>query len=77
MKITCDKIDENLTKIKQNYSNKKFRPYIDYIYFPYFKNLTSFTRIEFNFPITVLIGANGTNKSSILKALEACCPIFH
>ena len=74
MKITCDKIDENLTKIKQNYSNKKFRPYIDYIYFPYFKNLTSFTRIEFNFPITVLIGANGTNKSSILKALEACCP---
>lgn len=74
MVISCSKINENLAKISDEKSKNKFRPFIDYIYFPHFKNLTPFTRIDFNFPITVLVGANGTNKSSILKALEACCP---
>jgi predicted ATPase len=72
--ISCYKIEQNLTKISEEKSKNKFRPYIEYIYFPHFKNLTPFTRIDLNFPITVLVGANGTNKSSILKALEACCP---
>lgn len=72
--ITCNNIEANLTKISQDKKREKFRPFIDYIYFPHYKNLAPFTRIDFNFPITVLIGANGTNKSSILRALEACCP---
>ena len=74
MAISCNKINENLLKILEEKNKNKFRPYIDYIYFPHFKNLSPFTRIEFNFPITILIGTNGTNKSSILKSLEACCP---
>lgn len=64
----------NIEKIQKAKASNQFRPYIDYIYFPYYKNLKPFTRIDFDFPVTVLIGANGTNKSSILKALEACCP---
>jgi predicted ATPase len=74
MAISCFKIEENLQKISNEKRINRFRPYIDYIYFPHFKNLAPFTRIDFDFPITVLVGANGTNKSSILKALEACCP---
>ncbi|ARD29556.1 hypothetical protein OTEC02_12655 [Acinetobacter lactucae] len=67
-------IDQLLDSIGKAKTNNQFRPYIDYIYFPHYKNLEPFTQIDFDFPITVLIGANGTNKSSILKALEACCP---
>ncbi|MFZ6643214.1 ATP-dependent nuclease [Undibacterium sp. TC4M20W] len=44
-------------------------PYIDYIRFPQYKNLLPDTRIDFTYPITALVGPNGTNKSSVLKAL--------
>ncbi|MGV1035263.1 MAG: ATP-dependent nuclease [Microbacteriaceae bacterium] len=47
-------------------------PFIRSIRFPRFKNLSSGTRIDFEYPITALVGPNGTNKSSILRALEAC-----
>ncbi len=44
-------------------------PYIRHIRFPQYKNVAPFTKIDFTFPITALVGANGTNKSSILRAL--------
>lgn len=44
-------------------------PFIRHIRFPFFKNLTEGCRINFDFPITVLVGQNGTNKSSVLRAL--------
>ncbi len=44
-------------------------PYINHIRFPHFKNLEDDTRIDFDFPITALVGPNGANKSSVLKAL--------
>jgi predicted ATPase len=47
----------------------KFAPFIKHIRFPYFKNLESETRVNFTYPITAFVGANGTNKSSILRAL--------
>jgi energy-coupling factor transporter ATP-binding protein EcfA2 len=37
--------------------------------FPNFKNLEPQTRIVFEFPLTALVGANGSGKSSILHAL--------
>lgn len=67
-------ITSNILAIEQMYSNNKFNNYIKYIVFPNFKNLTPSTLINFDFPLTVLVGGNGTNKSSILKALESCCP---
>ncbi|MTV41411.1 ATP-dependent nuclease [Duganella radicis] len=47
----------------------QFEPFITHIRFPKYKNLQPNTRIDFKHPITVLVGANGTNKSSILRAL--------
>ncbi|MDV3349947.1 AAA family ATPase [Leptothoe sp. LEGE 181152] len=37
--------------------------------FPYYRNLEPNAELIFDFPITVLLGRNGTNKSSILHAL--------
>ena len=51
---------------------KKLEPYINYIRFPYFRNLEENLRIDFNFPLTALVGQNGTNKSSILRAIYGC-----
>lgn len=54
---------------------EKFKPgaplqkYIGSIRFPNFKNIEPGTRIDFAFPLTVLVGANGSGKSSILHAL--------
>lgn len=47
----------------------KLEPYIRHIRFPHYKNLLEATRIDFTYPITALVGANGTNKSSVLRAL--------
>lgn len=49
--------------------SKKLEPYIRHIRFPQYKNLAADTRVEFTYPISALVGANGTNKSSILRAL--------
>lgn len=45
------------------------RAYIGQIRFPNFKNIEPGTLINFSFPLTVLVGANGSGKSSILHAL--------
>ncbi len=43
--------------------------YIHSLRFPNYRNLATNSEIFFDFPITVLLGRNGTNKSSILHAL--------
>lgn len=48
---------------------KLFEPYIRYMRFPLYKHLKKNSRIDFDFPITALVGPNGCNKSSILQAL--------
>ncbi|MBH0129976.1 ATP-dependent endonuclease [Salinibacterium sp. NK8237] len=47
-------------------------PFIRLVRFPRFKNLANGSQITFDYPITALIGPNGTNKSSILRALQGC-----
>ena len=56
-------------KVRDLLANKMLEPFIRHIRFPQFKNLASNTKIDFSYPITALVGANGTNKSSILRAL--------
>jgi predicted ATPase len=51
-------------------SKDKMEPFIRHIRFPRYKNLVPDTKIDFSSPITALVGANGTNKSSILRALQ-------
>jgi predicted ATPase len=48
---------------------KQCEPFIRHIRFPVYKNLAPNTRIDFLHPITVLVGTNGTNKSSVMRAL--------
>ncbi|MBO3752791.1 AAA family ATPase [Streptosporangiaceae bacterium NEAU-GS5] len=50
----------------------KFEPYIPYIRFPHFRNLVDHTEIEFTYPVTALVGPNGTNKTAILRAIQGC-----
>jgi len=56
-------------KLRGLLASKKLEPFIGHIRFPQYKNLAPNTKIEFSYPITALVGANGTNKSSILRAL--------
>lgn len=58
----------NLKK-KFNYEKEKYYPFIEYIRFPKYKLLQENSIINFNFPITLLVGKNGTNKTSLLQAL--------
>ncbi len=68
--------DQQLNEYRRNFNRSMgagdFEPFIKHIRFPYFKNLELNARIDFNFPITVLVGQNGTNKSSVIKALLGC-----
>jgi hypothetical protein len=50
----------------------EFEPSIHHIRFPLYKNLAPGTKIEFTHPVTALVGPNGTNKSSIMRALQGC-----
>ncbi|MDE0723756.1 MAG: ATP-binding protein [Alphaproteobacteria bacterium] len=54
------------------YSRGVFKAHIKQIKFPQFKNLQADSVINFNFPVTVLVGQNGSGKSSCLYALQAC-----
>jgi predicted ATPase len=58
-----------IQKIDRAFTSGAFKNYIEYIRFPFFKNLKLDSRIDFNFPFTVLTGINGSGKSSALHAL--------
>lgn len=64
-------IERAVEQLRTLISNNEyaFSPYIRTLVLAEYKNIYPLTKIEFSFPITVLVGANGTNKSSILKAL--------
>lgn len=57
-----------LSDIKVAY-HTLFPSYITHIRFPRYKNLCAGARIELDFPITALVGANGSGKTSVLNAL--------
>lgn len=60
-----------LDSLREKFENNKkaYYPFIEYIRFPKYKLLQENSRINFNFPITLLVGKNGTNKTSLLQAL--------
>jgi predicted ATPase len=58
---------QNAFKYEQEY-----KPYISSIVFQNYKNLLPSEELTLDFPLTLLIGKNGTNKSSILHALYGC-----
>ena len=70
---TTEEKVETLIKMKKN---GVFQKYIEYIEFPFYKNMEPRTRIVFDFPLTILVGKNGSGKSSTLHALYGA-PHWH
>lgn len=62
-------IKELLQSIQKDFCSGHFDKFIHDAAFPNFKKIRPFTKVEFKFPLTVLVGANGGGKSSILHAL--------
>lgn len=62
-------IKELVKSIQLDFNNGQFDKFIHDATFPNFKKIKPFTKVEFKFPLTVLVGANGGGKSSILHAL--------
>ena len=58
-------------ELRSKFNGRQAEPAITEIRFPRYKALTADLKITFTFPITALVGANGSNKSSILHALQA------
>lgn len=67
-----ENLDKLIKKISEDYKDNKYMNYIKYIQFPKYKNLTDGSKIEFKFPLTMLVGKNGTGKSSVLQAIYGC-----
>jgi len=65
-------ISQLVETIKQIKNNNQFKNFIDYIQFPFYKNLELDQRVNFVFPLTVFVGPNGCGKSSTLHALYGC-----
>ncbi|WP_228062394.1 MULTISPECIES: AAA family ATPase [unclassified Streptococcus] len=61
------KILDDLSRMFQNKS--LFYPFIEHIRFPKYKSLEENSKITFSYPVTLLVGQNGGNKTSILQAL--------
>lgn len=71
-------LEDLIERVKQLFENNKkaFYPYIEYIRFPKYKALKKDTKISFDFPLTVFVGENGTNKTSVIQALY-CSPGYN
>lgn len=60
---------ENITSIISMKSHGAFQKYIDFIHFPFYRNMEINSRINFDFPLTAIVGQNGCGKSSVLHAI--------
>ena len=65
-------VPEVIRAISGAYKAKEYSPMIKSIKFSNYKNVANDKNIEFNFPVSIIVGPNGTNKTSILRALESC-----
>src|SRR4051794_20770699 len=63
-------MEQDRTVLRSLLSAGQLEPFIRHIRFPRFKSLAPDTRIDFTYPITALVGMNGANKSSVLRAIQ-------
>ncbi len=65
------KLIDEIKKLELNRGKYEhiFPGYITHIRFPRYKNIADGTHIDFTFPVTALVGSNGSGKTSILNAL--------
>jgi len=61
---------QNIISTINNIKNSgNIKKYIDFVRFPFYRNLEINTIVNFNFPLTVFIGQNGCGKSSCLHGI--------
>lgn len=61
-------IKELIAAVQTKFDQNKFDKFIHRVHFPRFKNFARGATVDFNFPITILVGPNGGGKSSVLHA---------
>ena len=61
-------IQSLIDAIEKKFQKREFDKFIHDVTFPKFKSFAPGAKIEFKFPITVLVGPNGGGKSSLLHA---------
>lgn len=71
-KYTKKDISVYIDNIRKSFAAGKYAPLITAIEFNNYKNVSNNMKLEFAFPVSLIVGANGTNKTSILRALEGC-----
>lgn len=66
-----EEIDSMINSLGQQFKHNKqeFEPFISHIRFPKYKKIIPNEKINFDFPVTVIVGTNGCNKTSVLQAL--------
>ena len=69
MPSVTESIAETCQRINGQFRGGHFDPFIRFIEFPNYRSFERGTRVTFNFPLTVIVGQNGTGKSSLLHAL--------
>lgn len=65
-------VSDTVKSIRGSYQGGDYAPMLKSIKFLNYKNVMNDKSIDFSFPITLIVGPNGTNKTSILRALESC-----
>jgi len=65
-------LSELTTMFAKDVDRKVFQRFIEYIRLPLFKNFEENIKIDFSFPVTFIVGQNGSGKSSLLHALYGC-----
>lgn len=64
-----DEIRELVAKLEKAKAAGAFKTFIDSIRFPNYRSLAPNATIRFDFPLTALVGQNGTGKTSVIQAL--------
>jgi predicted ATPase len=64
-----EEIEDLILKINKAFKSGQFLNYIEHIRFPFYKNLEPDSKIDFDFPLTLFTGQNGSGKSSTLHAI--------
>jgi recombinational DNA repair ATPase RecF len=62
-------VEQLSSRLRAKQSAGQFREFIDYVRFPRYRNIEDNAKINFDFPITALVGPNGGGKTSLLQAI--------
>lgn len=62
------RIQTLIAEVEKKFRSGKFDKFVHDVTFPKFKSFAPGSRVDFRFPITVLVGPNGGGKSSLLHA---------